>query len=92
MKFSGPHCSLVSLLLAAVAQAAEPGRAEPPHAVAPTPSAGRAMDLQGFIDGQLKAGKKRVVVAPGRYRVKPSQGQHLRFQDLAEVEIIADGV
>ena len=86
---------LASLLV--VARAAEPDKPRPPQAATPAlsaqaPSAGIAMDLQGFIDSQLKAGKWQVVVPPGCYRVKPSQGRHLAFKDLADVEIIADGV
>ena len=95
MKSSRPSCFFIALMLAIAARAAEPGKPPPPQAAAPSapaPSAGRAMDLQGLIDGQLKAGKRRVVVPPGCYRVKPSQGRHLRFADLSDVEIIADGV
>ena len=49
-------------------------------------------DLPGFIEGALKAGQKRVVVPPGRYRVTPRGGSHLAFKNLADVEILADGV
>lgn len=49
-------------------------------------------DLPGFIDAAIKAGSKRVVVPAGRYRVAPKNGRHLIFKDLADVEIIADGV
>jgi hypothetical protein len=49
-------------------------------------------DLQDFVDGRLKTGERRVVVPPGRYRVTPKNGVHLRFKDLADVELVADGV
>jgi hypothetical protein len=32
---------------------------------------GTSFDLQGFIDGELAAGKRRIVVPPGRHRVAP---------------------
>ncbi len=49
-------------------------------------------DLQGFIGDAIKAGSKRIVVPPGRYRVTPKNGRHLLFKDLADTEIIAEGV
>jgi Right handed beta helix region len=49
-------------------------------------------DLQGFIDAAIKGGSKRMVVPPGRYRVTPKNGCHLVFRELANLEIIADGV
>lgn len=53
---------------------------------------GVPFDLQGFIDGQLAAGKKRIVVPPGCYRVSPRNRQHLALRGLKGVQIIADGV
>jgi hypothetical protein len=61
-------------------------------AVAAVPPVGTDFDLQGFLDGQLKAGAKKIVVPPGRYRVTPKNRQHLVLRDLADVQIIADGV
>jgi hypothetical protein len=52
----------------------------------------RDFDLQGYIDGAIKAGKKEVTVPAGCYRVTPAQGCHLRFTNLADVTIIANGV
>ena len=49
-------------------------------------------DLQGFIEKAIKAGKTQITVPPGRYRVTPAEGTHLRFIDLADLTIIADGV
>ena len=49
-------------------------------------------DLQKFIDTELKAGKKRIVVPPGRYRVVPRQSGHLCFKDLTNTVIVASGV
>ena len=53
---------------------------------------GTPFDLQGFIDQALAAGQKRIVVPPGRYRVKPQQQCHLRLRDLQDVEIHAKDV
>jgi len=98
MKSLGLSSSFIALLLVVAAWAAEPGQPQlPPAALDAAPAvpaspAGRALDLQGFIDGRLKEGQRHIVVPPGCYRVKPSQGRHLYFKDLANVEIIADGV
>jgi len=53
---------------------------------------GVPFDLQGFIDGQVAAGKTRIVVPPARYRVTPRNRQHLALRGLKDVQIIADGV
>jgi len=53
---------------------------------------GTPFDLQGFIDTAITSGQKRVVVPPGRYRVKPQRHCHLRLRDLQDVEIIAKDV
>jgi hypothetical protein len=53
---------------------------------------GIAFDLQGFIDRELAAGKKVVVVPPGRYRVTPVAHNHLCLRDLHDVTVSADGV
>jgi hypothetical protein len=49
-------------------------------------------NLQGFIDSQLSAGKKRIVVPPGRYHVTPREGSHLNFKGLKGVTIVMTGV
>jgi len=54
--------------------------------------AGVEFDLQGFIDTELAAGKTRVTVPPGRYRVGPRNREHLRLDGLSNVEIVADNV
>jgi hypothetical protein len=56
------------------------------------PANGTPFDLQGFIDRELQAGKTRVIVPPGRYRVTPRNRQHLVLRGLRDVQIIADGV
>jgi acetyl esterase/lipase len=61
----------VLLLVAIGAPAAEKGRAEA--------DPGTPFDLQGFIDGELKAGKKRIVVPPGRHRVAVTEFEHSEF-------------
>jgi hypothetical protein len=39
------------------------------HALGAEADPGKPFDLQGFIDGELRGGKKRIVVPPGRHRV-----------------------
>jgi hypothetical protein len=51
-----------------------------------------AADLRALINKELSAGNKRIVVPPGRYRVRAERGSHLLFSNLADVEIIADNV
>ena len=53
---------------------------------------GTAFDLQARIDAGLKAGQKRIVIEPGRYRVQPRNRQHLQLVGLSDVEIVAQGV
>ena len=59
---------------------------------AEVPAVGVPFDLQGFIDREAKAGSKRIVVPPGRYRVTPRNRQHLLLEELKDLEIVADGV
>ena len=53
---------------------------------------GVVFDLQRFIDSELEAGKQRIVVPPGRYRVTPHERQHLVLRHLKDITIVADGV
>jgi len=53
---------------------------------------GTPFDLQGFIDQEIAAGKQRIVVPPGCYRVTPKNRQHLVLQDLKDLTIVASGV
>ena len=53
---------------------------------------GEPSDLQGLINHELKAGKKQIIIPPGRYRVTPRKREHLRLVDLEDIEIVADGV
>ena len=55
-------------------------------------AAGGPFDLQKLIDTELKAGKKRIVVPPGQYRVAPKHSAHLNFKDLTNIVIVASGV
>ncbi|QTN33914.1 right-handed parallel beta-helix repeat-containing protein [Akkermansiaceae bacterium] len=57
-----------------------------------TVPAGQSADLRALIDAELAAGKKRIVIPPGRYHVKAQRGNHLHLKDLRDVEIIADDV
>ena len=52
----------------------------------------QAADLRTLIDSELAAGKKKIIIPPGRYRVKPKDGGHLLFKNLKDVEVIADDV
>ena len=45
--------------------------------------------VRAFIGAQVKAGKKRIVVPPGRYRVTPTRGEHLKLVDLSDREVEA---
>jgi parallel beta-helix repeat protein len=56
------------------------------------PMVGVPFDLQGFIDREIAAGHKRIVVPPGRYRVTPKNQQHLVLRGLKDLQILADGV
>ena len=49
-------------------------------------------DIQSFIDSEIQAGKKRIIIPPGRYKVKPKNRQHLVLKNLKDIEIIANGV
>ncbi len=53
---------------------------------------GAGFDLQHFIDSELRGGKQRIVVPPGRYRVTPHDRQHLVLRHLKDITIVADGV
>ena len=58
----------------------------------PTPTKSQQFDLQRFIADALKTGSKNVVIPAGRYLVTAQAGRHLLFKDLADVEILANGV
>lgn len=49
-------------------------------------------DLRALLAAEIQSGKKRIVIPPGRYRVKAAKGSHLDFSGLRDLEIIADGV
>lgn len=49
-------------------------------------------DLQGFLDKEIKKGKKEIVIPAGRYRVTPKGKTHLLFENVNDITIIADGV
>jgi hypothetical protein len=53
---------------------------------------GVPFDLQGHIDQGIRAGLKKIVVPPGRYRVTPQRLQHLYLSNLEDLEIVAHGV
>jgi parallel beta-helix repeat protein len=50
------------------------------------------LGLQQYVNDQIQAGRKRIVVPPGRYRVTPRDRQHLVLRNLKDIQIIADGV
>lgn len=49
-------------------------------------------DLQAFIDNAVARGESTIVVPPGRHRVAPTGGVHLRLHGLDNITIVADGV
>lgn len=49
-------------------------------------------DLREIITTALAAGEKTIVVPPGRYRVDPENGEHLRLAGLENVTLVMDGV
>ena len=49
-------------------------------------------DLQALVDQQIQQGRRCVVIPPGRYAVTPKNGVHLNFQNLTNLEIVAEGV
>jgi hypothetical protein len=53
---------------------------------------GVPFDIQGFINQEIAAGHRRIVVPPGRYRVTPKNQQHLVLRALKDIEVVADGV
>jgi len=53
---------------------------------------GVELDLQGFIDKELAAGNKNIVIPEGTYRVKPKKTHHLYFENLNDITISAYGV
>jgi len=83
----------LSLVLTGLA-AQQEARGQRSHADADArgTTAPAAFDLQQYLDGQVQAGRRRIVVPPGRYRVTPRDRQHLVLRDLKDIEIIADGV
>lgn len=94
MKIS--YLSLTALLFVTTSCAAAPVNTDvatspgtPATATAPI---GTDFDLQGFIDGAVKAGQKTIVIPPGRYRVTPKNRQHLRLEGLKDIEIVAENV
>jgi hypothetical protein len=80
---------LVILPIVAFAAASAFGGSEP---VVPEQPREQVLDLQSMIGRELAAGNKKIVIPPGRYRVKPGDGTHLVLRDLDNVQIIADGV
>ena len=48
-------------------------------------------DMRTFIDGELAAGKKEIVVPAGRYYTTPKDGTHLQFKNLEDVTVKAYG-
>ena len=80
---------LVILPCVAFAASNEVGGAE---SVVRQPPQEQMPDLPGLIERELAAGSKKIVIPPGRYRVKPDGGSHLQFRNLNDVQIIAEGV
>jgi len=52
---------------------------------------GQVFDLQAFIDKQIASGENEIVIPPGRHRIEPDQGVHLRLAGLRDVVIDGRG-
>jgi hypothetical protein len=90
---TGNSATLLLAGLICLGQRIDAPGAETPTAVpVQVPANGVPFDLQGFIDKELQAGARRIVVPPGCYRVTPRNRQHLLLQGLKDIQIIADGV
>lgn len=73
--------------------AAEPERVEQVRSERqPAVNLGIDFDLQGFVDKAIQAGRRPVIIPPGRYRVTPRHRQHLVLHDLEDINIVAKGV
>lgn len=55
------------------------------------PGSETPFDLQSFVDAALARGDSTIVLPPGRHRVVPTRGVHLRLEGLSDVAIVADG-
>jgi hypothetical protein len=53
---------------------------------------GTPFDLQTFVDEAVARGDSRIVLPPGRHRVTPTRGVHLRLRGLRDIAIVADDV
>lgn len=51
-----------------------------------------SFELQNFINRQLSAGEKNIIVPPGTYHVIPQSRVHLKLSQLTDVTLIMDGV
>jgi len=92
MKFArkcGLFCMLAEGALFACGETISSGSREPEFKSELTE---HSLDWRAFIASELAAKKKKILLPPGRYRVRPVSRSHLRFQDLQNVEIIADHV
>lgn len=67
------------------------GVASDAHAAAEAASSETLFDLQSFVDRAVARGDSTIVLPPGRHRVAPKGGVHLRLQGLRGVTIVADG-
>jgi hypothetical protein len=78
-------------LLHCLALTASVGATDAPSAVGQS-APESARDLRAYVAAELAHGNQRIVIPPGRYRVKPDGGTHLLFRDLRDLEIVAEGV
>lgn len=58
----------------------------------PQPSSELEGNIREIIATGLAEGKTEIVIPPGRYRAVPVNREHLRFEGLKGVTIVADGV
>ena len=84
--------AVLALVATAIAQPERVSQANRPSHAPVATGVGVPFDLQGFIDQEINAGSKRIVVPPGRYRVTPRDRQHLLLRGLNDIQIVAEGV
>ncbi len=84
----------VAAMMAVVLLGCRESKGNPPAVTPPEKFvlAERSDDLRALIATELAAGKKRIVIPPGRYRVQAQRGNHLVFENLSDIEIIAENV
>lgn len=88
---SGSTCSTLIALLT-LGSLLVPGASTAVVTRTGSESSDALFDLQSFVDNAIARGGSTIVLPPGRHRVAPTGGVHLRLKGLRDVTIVADGV